>query len=1053
MMDFFNFSPTVETTGSYYTVSGINLNAFELDLRTNFGTSVIFSRIIKKVNNRRFRIHKFFMVELAWILEHFTSNKNKRQVDRYRVGMYKYKALFDEVKTKTWISTTFETFPSYDVDKAANLFNFKPFPSQYAFLKDYSRVKFGYQLRGCLLDAAAGSGKALSLDSKIKIPGGWTTMGEIKLGDIVTGKNGLPTKVVGVYPQGEVQLFTVTFADGRSVETCAEHLWTVWENGVWKEVDTKFIKDYYERRSNPRIHIPLVDPEETPDKEFLISPYLLGALLGDGGMTARGVTFTNDDEFVVDKIKKELGVSYNLTRNESGKEYEYRITNNVKDLTIQSVLRDVDLMGKICYNKFIPEKYMTGSIRQRWELLQGLMDTDGSADSMPIFNTSSLELAKQVQELVRSLGGIATLSSRIPSYTYKGEKLDGAEAHRVYIRIKSPKRCFTLPRKQNAISEETQYSDHLKLKIESVVESRVAEAQCITVDADDHLYVTNDYIVTHNTFTSLVWAEMLSPYKTLIIVPKHLVNTPWKAAIESEYFKKAPKVWSSLDGTDPLRHMDCKYFIIYKENLRRGEYDTLIDTMSKKGKEPIKIIIDESHNYNEHSSQQSTGLIDICNNRFVSDVLFMSGTPIKAQGKETYTLFASIDDFFNKDVREDFSKMYGRDNAFLNEMLAHRLGRIKYTIPTIEGMGKPPEPIVIPIKFDGCERYTLANIRLEMMEFITERVSFYNKMMPEYINHWNKYIDAYRGWIRGDEKEEALLNQYIDIVKYFQKYGYNNFTDSDKSKFCKKVETNIENELKGEDLKYFRHIKSAVKYVGLKIRGEALGRVLSKLRMEAVRDIIKHAELVEKINSVKKKTAIYTSYIDVIKELEIYLESVGMKSISVSGENSSDVDKVIATVRDDKDTNPLITTFNTLREGYPLLMCNQIILMNSPFRNYELTQTIARIHRKGQDEECFILLLDLDTGTEENITSRSIDIMEWSKDQVEVLLGGGKLSMVGGNSAKAFAPAMFSGFESFHMEYSTNEQSVESFIEEHELLNEEFHFTPKFKQQSVADVF
>lgn len=699
-MEFFNFSPSVEKVGSYYVINGINLNALELDFRSNFGTSVIFGRMITKLNNRRFKIHQFFMVEFAWILDHFTTNKNKRQVDRYRVGMFKYNQLYNEIKAKTWIETTFQQYPPYDVAKTVRKFKLTPFPDQEQFLTDYSRIKNGYQLRGCLLDAEPGSGK---------------------------------------------------------------------------------------------------------------------------------------------------------------------------------------------------------------------------------------------------------------------------------------------------------------------------------------------------TYTSLVWAEMISPYKTIIVVPKHLVNNPWVVEMKTKYFKEPPKIWTSIDGTDPMNHTDAQYFIIYKENLRSREFDGLINAISKQGKEPIKVIVDESHNYNEHKSQQTLGLIDLCTNKFVSDVLFMSGTPIKAQGRETFALFTIIDKFFDKDVQTDFLKMYGRDNDFLNEMLAHRLGRIKYTITKVEGMGKPPEPVLVPVKFDGAEKYTLTNIRALMMDFIEERVAFYHKNMPGYISDWQNFVKNYRQWISTDAGELALLDKYVETVDYFQKHGYNNFTDADKSKFAHSVETKIEKELRGDDLKYFRHIKSAVKYVGLKIRGEALGRVLSRARMEAVRDIIRHAKLPEMIEAVQKKTAIYTSYVDVIKELELYFTEIGMKSVAVHGENSSEVDKVVAQVGNDPDTNPLITTFNTLREGYPLLMCNQIILMNSPFRSYELKQTIARIYRKGQDAECFIYLIDLDTGSEENITSRSIDIMEWSKEQVEILLGGGKMKMVGGATTKGVADAnalkFLMGSEAFGLD------------------TEHFDYRPTFKKVSIGDLF
>lgn len=1054
-MDFFNFSPRVEKVGSYYTVTGIYLNALENDLRTNFGTSVIFNRIIIKVNNRKFRIHQFFIIELAWILDHFTTNKNKRQVDRYRVGMYKYKQLFDEIKSKTWIKTTFEIFAPYNVDKALKNFKLTPFIDQREFLEDYARIKYGYQLRGCLLDAEPGSGKATSLDTKIKIPGGWTTMGEIKLGDVVTGRDGLPTNVVGVFPQGKVQLYKITFADGRSVECCAEHQWTIWDrkHSVWKTVDTLSIINMIKANRDHQIHVPLIEPEIVEDKKFNIDPYLLGALIGDGGMSQGGITFTNNDSFVIDKVKVLLGEQFTIRNISNGKPFEYVINSNLKNHSMQSLLRELDLMGKLSKEKFIPEEYMNGSIEQRWELLRGLMDTDGSADSMPTFNTSSKKLALQVQELVRSLGGIASLSSRIPSYTHNNEKLEGAEAYRVHIRIKSPKRCFSLPRKQDKTLEETQYSDNLKLHIESVVESRVDEAQCISVDNEDKLYVVNDYIVTHNTFTSLVWSEMISPYKTIIVVPKHLVNNPWVEEMTNKYFKVVPKIWTSLDGTNPLNHTDCDYFIIYKENLRSGEYDPLINAISKKGKEPVKIIVDESHNYNESKSQQSQGLIQLGSHPYVSDVLFMSGTPIKAQGRETFVLFKVIDKYFDNYVQDDFNKMYGRDNAFLNEMLAHRLGRIKFTITSVDGIGKPPEPIIWPVSFPGAEQYTLSAIRTEMMNFISERVSFYNKVMPKYNTDWQKFVDNYGKWISGDQLAEAELKQYVNTVEYFRKFGYNNFTDAEKSKFCHKVEAKIENELRGEDLKYFRNIKSAVKYLSLKIRGEALGRVLSRARMDAVRDTIIHAKLPELINAVKKKTLVYTSYIEVIKTLTEYFNEVGIGSLSVHGENSKDIDNVVEQFRDDKNIQVLNTTFNTLKEGYPLIMANQIIMMNAPFRSYETKQTIARIHRKGQDVECFVYLLDLDTGSEENITSRSIDIMEWSREQVDVLLGGGKLpTQVGGTSlaVKGLWGSSVSGFETYH---DTEIMAPEKFDETLFLDHVHVDHDVNFGNPTVNDLF
>lgn len=650
-MSFFSFSPKVESVGSFYLVSGVPVKALEYDLRNNFGTSVIFTRLVTKVSSRSFKIHRFFMVELAWILDHLTSQRNPRTVARYAVGMLKYKQLFDEIKTKTWISSTFETWPSYNLEPMLKLFNFKPYPDQREFLEEYSRIKNGYQLRGTLLDAEVGSGKSI---------------------------------------------------------------------------------------------------------------------------------------------------------------------------------------------------------------------------------------------------------------------------------------------------------------------------------------------------TSLMWAEMISPGKIVVICPRGLVTSPWKLEIEKVY-KNPPKYWSTLDGTNVLDHLDSKIFIIHIEQIRTSNWINVINAISKNGKEPIKVIVDECHNFNEPKSQQTQGLIEFCTHPGVSDVLEMSGTPIKAQGRETYALFCIIDKFFDVNVRDSFLKMYGRDNSYLNEMLAHRLGRIKFTINTISGMEAPPEPEIINVSFPGCEKFTLDNIRIEMMKYITDRIYFYRKMLPEYTKDWQAFVDQYRELVASDQGDIADLNRYLEIVKYFQVNGYNNFTDAHLSKFANKVEKRIEEQLRGEELKYFRHIKSAIKYVGLKIRGEALGNVLGKARMEAVRETIRHAGLPELINSVKKKTLVYTSYVDVIDELIIYFKEEGINASYVHGDNSKEIDTVVEKFATDPDINPLCTTFSTLREGKPMLMANQIILMNSPFRSYELKQTIARIHRRGQDEECFVRMINLDTGEKENITSRSIDIMEWSKAAVEQLLGGGKL--------------------------------------------------------------
>lgn len=936
MFDYFALSPKIEEKGSYYLVSGINLRDFEADLRTNFGTSVIFSRVVNRVNARQFRFHKFFSVELCWILDHLVNGNDRRSISRYRVGLHKYKLLLDELKSDTWIKSIFEKHPQYEVDKALKEFNYPPFPDQRNFLEQYSSIKYGYQLRGCLLDAAAGSGKAVTLDTPVRYPGQWKPMGEVKLGDVIIGADGLPTEVTGVYPQPKLQIYKITFADGRTARCCKDHLWKVSDSesttSVWSVNKTSYLIDYLNSQyGNNKLYIPLIEPENYPDTGLPFDPFELGKSLG---------------------------------------EHKYLLKEKFK------------------LDKFIPEQYFNSSIKQRWELINGLMHSSGFLSSKglnPYFQTESELLAKQMAEIIHGLGGFAKVVSRC-------DKKDNV-LYRVWIRVKDPKKLWGEELFKHY--HDTAGHENIKLRILSIEEGGFEEAQCISVDNKDRLFVIGGYVVTHNTYTSMVWSTMISEGKTIVIVPKHLVNKPWVDEVTSKHFRNPRKCWTTLDKTSYLDNLDADYFIIHKDALRSGEFLPLVKAVTKGGKIPAKVIVDECHNYNEPNSQQTRALIELCSDPAISDVLFMSGTPIKAQGRETFALFTIIDKYFDRYVRDDFLKMYGRDNAFLNEMLAHRLGQVKYTIAAIKEMDAPPEPEIVKVSFPGCENFTLENIRVAMMEFIKDRIDYYRKMMPRYLADFNNFIEDYELDIRYDEDALADLKKYRLIVDRFHRKGYNNFTDSEDSKFCKSVENRIEEGLRGEDLKYFRHIKSAVKYVNLKIRGEALGNVLGKARMAAVRETIRHARLPEMINSVKKKTVLYTSYVEVIKELERYFEELEeFRSISVFGENSKEVDQVIKKIESDKTINPLITTFNTLREGYPLLFANQIIMLNSPFRSYELTQTIARIHRRGQDEECFVKLIDLDTGDKENITSRTINIMEWSQNQIDVLLGGGNLGAI-----------------------------------------------------------
>ena len=377
-----------------------------------------------------------------------------------------------------------------------------------------------------LLVVQTGKGKAQPLDSHVKIPGGWKQMGSIKVGDIVTAHDGTPTKVIAIHPQGTERVFRVTFADGRNVECSGEHLWRVYRpNRTWdsKVVDTHEVWRLL-NLSNNRLYIDLCESEKVADADLPIDPYLLGLLLGDGSMV-KSVSFTTADEELASYIDSVLPEGHTLNKIGRSK-YQYQLARRkgkINDIT--SALKTLGLFGHRSPTKFIPECYLSGSTAQRLALLQGLMDTDGTIgtpNGSPSFTSCSFMLASQVRKLVWSLGGIATIRSRIPTFTHKGEKRKGLVAYTVGIRFKNPNSLFRLTRKKLLAPERNQYSDTLKLSIKSVELIGEKETQCITIDHPDHLYVTNNYIVTHNSRILMHALTRLQKRTVLILKPMYI---------------------------------------------------------------------------------------------------------------------------------------------------------------------------------------------------------------------------------------------------------------------------------------------------------------------------------------------------------------------------------------------------------------------------------------------------------------------------------------------------------------------------------------------------
>lgn len=381
----------------------------------------------------------------------------------------------------------------------------------------------------------AGTGKAQSLDSKVLTPAGWSTMGQLGVGDLVIGGDGKPTKITGVFPQGVKEMYRITFSDGSSTKCCDDHLWytqTSLERNARRSGKVRSLRELRTTltygSSKKRNHmIPMVLPVEFERKEVSIEPYFFGVLLGDGSFRGGTPTLSTSDNEILENClpgAKACGVRFNKHKTSK---YDYYISNSNKkggtENQLSKHIRNMGLRNKFSFEKSIPNEYKFNSPDVRLAVLQGLMDTDGfvSKDgTSTVFYSSSEQLAKDVQELVWSFGGKAVLCNKQTSYTDKTKRLkSGRPSFAVHISLDNGIVPFRLERKVSRFVPRTKYKPSRYVKsIESI---GFEEAQCISVDNEEHLYVTDDYIVTHNTLIALAAGlEMVleqKQYKTLFV--------------------------------------------------------------------------------------------------------------------------------------------------------------------------------------------------------------------------------------------------------------------------------------------------------------------------------------------------------------------------------------------------------------------------------------------------------------------------------------------------------------------------------------------------------
>lgn len=370
-----------------------------------------------------------------------------------------------------------------------------------------------------VISGYAGAGKAQPIETIIPTPNGKKKIGELKIGDYVFDRVGKPTKVLGVYPQGKIDCYKITLKEGRSTYCNDEHLFSViTSNGTKKIMSVKDMLDAGIKMKNGtnKFFIPSAEAVEYSEQQYDISPYTIGAFLGDGSCKNSVLTLSSNDEEIVEKIAQLENLCYRHGNENHKYDWYYYKTldqsafnnrgyNTSAINTKKFFCNYIEELTGYAYEKRIPEKYKKGSIQQRFELLQGLMDTDGSiVDNKYLtmrFTSTSEQLINDIKEVVYSLG----YSHLSVSTDNRQEKYTTGQCYNLYFSIPNEEKYkfFSLSRKKNIAlkgKERKTRTRHDRLAINQIEKMpQQQEMICIYVDNDEHLYLTNDYIVTHNT--------------------------------------------------------------------------------------------------------------------------------------------------------------------------------------------------------------------------------------------------------------------------------------------------------------------------------------------------------------------------------------------------------------------------------------------------------------------------------------------------------------------------------------------------------------------------
>ena len=480
------------------------------------------------------------------------------------------------------------------------------------------------------------------------------------------------------------------------------------------------------------------------------------------------------------------------------------------------------------------------------------------------------------------------------------------------------------------------------------------------------------------TLTAIALAECLNKEQVVIVCPNSLKEN-WSYEIKEYFYKyEDEKLWKEevfVHGSNKYQMTNkTKYIIVNLEAI------PAVFNIIKKDESSI-LIIDEMHNVRNMNGKRTLELIDLKKRLGKTDVLLMSGTPIKALPNEIVPSLMLIDPLFTDEVAKLYNRCFNVDGVGTKDIVNARFGIVMHRKTKKEVLTLPEKNLhTLNFKLKDSDKYLSANVKIDV-NYAFQKL--YKVEMDRSADLKRNFIDMIMKYSKAPRKE---LDEYMKYLEHpFEQY-HEAYLEKMKNFVLQYVTPNIVHPV---DAKNFKEAETAYLRMKERAMGKALGEVMHPRRKEMFIQLYEQnkKEIIKMIRNATKKTVIFSTLLEVVHYIGNDLEKQGIKNVKIVG-GSGDRMKLIQQFKNDEDTEVLIATSQTLSTGVTLTEANQMFFFGTPWRSADYNQCCDRIYRIGQTTDVNIYNVLLDTGAELNLSTRMNDILNWSDNMFNNMIEG-----------------------------------------------------------------